>query len=101
MPSWLNGKLTKWQVDKMPSWQNGKLTKCQVNEIKMDKIVYEWNGISAKCQVYKMSIWKKFVHQFALLAAENEGSNKVFNILWFTTDFIFFDLKMIFYEINN
>ncbi len=80
----------------MPSWKKAMLTKCQVNEIKKDKIVNEWNSISAKCQVDKMSIWKKSEHQFALLAAENEGSNKVFNILWFTTDFIFFDLKMFF-----
>ncbi len=29
-----NGKLKKWQVDKMASGQNGKLTKCQADEMK-------------------------------------------------------------------
>ncbi len=33
MAKWHNGKLTKWQVDKMVSWQNGKLTKWQVNKM--------------------------------------------------------------------
>ncbi len=28
-----NGKLAKWQVDKMASWQNGKLTKWQVDKM--------------------------------------------------------------------
>jgi hypothetical protein len=33
MASWQNGKLTKWQVDKVASWQNVKFTKCQVDKM--------------------------------------------------------------------
>jgi hypothetical protein len=28
-----NGKLTKWQVDKMAGWQNGRLAKWQVGKM--------------------------------------------------------------------
>ncbi len=53
MASWQNGKLTKWQVDKMASWQNVKFTKCQ-----FDKMASWQNGKLTKWQVDKMASWQ-------------------------------------------
>ncbi len=53
MASWQSGKLTKWLVEKMVSWENGKLTKEQV-----DKTISWWNGKLTKWQVDKMASWQ-------------------------------------------
>ncbi len=53
MANWQNGKLTKWQVDKMVSWQNGKLTK-----FKVDKMASWWNDKFMKWKVNKILSWE-------------------------------------------
>ncbi len=75
MWSWLNVKLTKWQVDKMSSWHNGrqksqvyKVTKCQFEKMaswlnvkltkyQVDKMPSQQNINLMKWQVDKISSW--------------------------------------------
>ncbi len=59
--SWQNGKLTKWQVDKMASW------KWQVENGKLKMTSWKWqveNGNLMKQQVVKMGNWwnDKFIN---------------------------------------
>ncbi len=65
MVSWQNGKLTKWQVDKMwahgmESWWNDKLMKCQLMKCQLmkwqvDEMASWWNGNLAKCLSAKLN----------------------------------------------
>jgi hypothetical protein len=67
MARWWNGKLMKWQVDKMASWQNGKLTKTQVDKMagllngKMTILIWKicrWISYLTKWQVEKVTSWQ-------------------------------------------
>ncbi len=69
MASWQNGKLTKWQVDKMANRQNGKLTKWPsivestfVAKMALFNSANRHNGhFKIQCQYKKWQILKLFL----------------------------------------
>ncbi len=88
MASWQNGKLTKWQINKMASWQNGKLTKCKVDKVadlqkcQVDKILVE-SLILMKWQVDKVAfdkMTKKCIFQVKNLKKRGVKKPKVFTL---------------------
>jgi hypothetical protein len=57
MTSWWNGKLIKWQVDKMAS-TNASWSNCILIKLQVDKMASWHNGKLAKWQVGEMASWR-------------------------------------------